>query len=51
MKVVKMLKSVGSDANDFEVRINIDMIGINVSIPVPLAYHSLVVGKNQSLAI
>src|SRR5690606_23664824 len=31
----------GDAARDFASRINIGMVGVNVPIPVPLAYHSL----------
>ncbi len=30
----------GDAARDFEARVNVGMIGINVPIPVPLAYHT-----------
>jgi malonate-semialdehyde dehydrogenase (acetylating)/methylmalonate-semialdehyde dehydrogenase len=30
----------GDTARDFAARINIGMVGINVPIPVPLAYHT-----------
>jgi malonate-semialdehyde dehydrogenase (acetylating)/methylmalonate-semialdehyde dehydrogenase len=30
----------GDAARDFAARVNVGMIGINVPIPVPLAYHS-----------
>ena len=30
----------GDTARDFAIRINIGMVGINVPIPVPLAYHT-----------
>jgi malonate-semialdehyde dehydrogenase (acetylating)/methylmalonate-semialdehyde dehydrogenase len=30
----------GDAARDFAARVNVGMIGINVPIPVPLAYHT-----------
>ena len=30
----------GDAARDFAARVNVGMVGINVPIPVPLAYHS-----------
>ena len=30
----------GDAARDFASRINVGMVGVNVPIPVPLAYHS-----------
>ena len=41
----------GDTARDFANRINIGMVGINVPIPVPLAYHTLGVGKSLLLVI
>jgi malonate-semialdehyde dehydrogenase (acetylating)/methylmalonate-semialdehyde dehydrogenase len=30
----------GDTARDFSTRINVGMVGVNVPIPVPLAYHT-----------
>ncbi|VAW16207.1 Methylmalonate-semialdehyde dehydrogenase [hydrothermal vent metagenome] len=38
----------GDAARDFAARINIGMVGINVPIPVPLAYHSFGGWKSSS---
>jgi malonate-semialdehyde dehydrogenase (acetylating) / methylmalonate-semialdehyde dehydrogenase len=38
----------GDAARDFASRINIGMVGINVPIPVPLAYHSFGGWKSSS---
>jgi len=33
--------SSGNAARDFAARVNVGMVGINVPIPVPVAYHDL----------
>ena len=37
---VAIFTSNGGDARDFATQVNVGMIGINVPIPVPIAYHT-----------
>ncbi len=36
----------GDTARDFVSKIEVGMVGVNVPIPVPVAFHSLVDGNN-----
>jgi malonate-semialdehyde dehydrogenase (acetylating)/methylmalonate-semialdehyde dehydrogenase len=41
----------GHAAREFAARVNVGMVGINVPIPVPVAYHTLADGNAAPLAI
>ena len=43
--------SNGTFARNFMKNAQIGMVGINIPIPVPMAFYSLVVGKDQYLAV